>query len=195
MSIDIYQDKQTVSPKELSRDFKDWHDSLGHVFDGHDGFVYRMIGWRRDDGPWIEEVLGRTQTRTVSSRAIGRTFHHSRSCPVPGCSRALVSVPEHYTTDWSGVEQSCDGKKIWINDKSGACIGRLSPMGIDVHAGMEGQLAGTHCLFCAHAEDPSKRTVDFADYVLFVEKMKEHHGVEVNRRLRVAYTPLPSVLA
>ncbi len=58
-------------------------DVRGHLFQGHDGEDYIVSGWVLNDGPLITPVIrGRGGERTVSFRAIGRTFHHQAArCP------------------------------------------------------------------------------------------------------------------
>lgn len=193
MTNDIYLDERTLKPEELAQDV---HPSrlidTGHYFTGWDGMVYRLVGWRRGDGPWMEEIFGRSKTRTVSCNAIGGTFHHHNKCPMPEC-RAWADVGMafrypgglHRTVEWSDVEQTTDGTTIWINSKRGMNIGRLSPRGIDVHHDTRQRLNGGHCLFCEPALNPRQKHVTFAMYVRFCEKMQEHHKVGVSRALPI----------
>jgi len=186
--MNIYDDPRTIPRDQLREKLSAyWLGQMGHAFNGHDGLVYRVVGWRDGDGPWIEEVLGRARTRTISGGAIGATFHHHRMCPV--CNEhplRLAEVDYPYHVEWDGCDQVTDGTTIWINSSDGMCIGRLSPRGIDVHASAERQLEGEHCLHCETAAKPCAKEIAFAMYVQFCAKMKEHHGVEVSRALPVA---------
>lgn len=42
------------------------------------GVTYRLAGFRENDGPWMVDVTGKELPRTVSHRAIGRTFREVR---------------------------------------------------------------------------------------------------------------------
>lgn len=197
--MNIHDDPHTVPLQTLlgetsSRQFV--REILGHFFTGPDGFVYRVIGYRENDGPWIEEVLGRTKTRTISMRAIDRTFHHHKKCSVEACrswsdvqtaGRMIREGGRNVTweTEWSGVQQMTDGRTIWVNAPDGMCIGRLAPAGIDVHAKLQAQQeSGQQCLYCetGNAFAPE---VTFAQYVRFCTEMRSHHEVEISRALPV----------
>lgn len=198
--MNIYDDPQTVlMAKLLETSSRDFLSVLGHYYRGPDGFVYRVIGYRENDGPWIEEVLGRTATRTISLRAIGRTFHHYRKCAAENCDAhfdcdsALRNGFMNRTLEWSGTQQVTDGKTIWINANDGMCIGRLSAKGLDVHASLLGQASGDHCLYCEPGPEPFAEGVTIVQYMRFIEKMKEHHDVEVSHGLHIRILPAPAL--
>ena len=66
-----------------------------------------------------------------------------------------------------------DGRTVWVNDSFALCIGRLSPIGMDVHAKSEQQRKGEHCLDCR-----SVRGLSAQDrWKAFVESMRVHHNV------------------
>jgi hypothetical protein len=163
---------------------------MGHYYRGPDGFVYRMVGWRRGDGLWTEELFGRSPTRTISTRAIDRTFHHHRRCPGDGC-RGARRLRGMHSVEYSGCQQVTDGTTLWINDSSGMCIGRLSPQGIDIHATFDKQMQGEHCLLCEPAG--SAPLVTFAAYVKFCENMERIHGVTVSSALDLRLVSPPPV--
>ncbi len=57
------------------------HHTIGHHFRGYDGKVY-LIDYHGPSGYWIAELTSRTNRRSISERAIGRTFHHHlKTCP------------------------------------------------------------------------------------------------------------------
>lgn len=73
------------------------------------------------------------------------------------------------------ITASPDGGTVWINASDGSCVGRFSKrFGIDVHRSACDQMAGKpECLMCTHV------AADQAGWILFVEAMREHHGVDV----------------
>jgi hypothetical protein len=76
-----------LRPEELTRSERDLVD---HLFRGFGGGVYRLVAWRRNDGPWMVEVQpvpgeARREPFTVSVRAIDQTYHHSRNCGQDNC--------------------------------------------------------------------------------------------------------------
>lgn len=193
----VFDDPQTIPMgKLLEHVHRDWAKETGHVFNGPDGLVYRLVAWRKNDGPWMEEVLARAPTRTISERAIDRSFHHHKVCPVKGCRADVTRRTGPESVRWSGLdkngwpreathEQRTDGRTVWVNADDGMCIGRLSPAGIDIHHGTAGQLAGEHCLFCEPGANPFAKEIPFAMYLKFCVKMQEHHGVGVSWALPV----------
>jgi hypothetical protein len=77
------------------------------------------------------------------------------------------------------VEIVSDGRCVWVNDDQGACIGRFSKRGVDVHRTLAEQLAeGKQCLVCSHGT---------ADWDVFVSAMLEHHGVAVGSEHRPSW--------
>ncbi|RCW65152.1 hypothetical protein [Pseudorhodoferax soli] len=64
---------------------------------------------------------------------------------------------------------------VWVNGYDGSSIGRFSKrFGIDVHRTGTAQLAGEgECLVCTHGP------ADHATWLLFIEAMQQHHGVQV----------------
>ncbi len=193
--MNIYDDPRTVPLADLTTtSHKDFHrDVLGHYY-VKDHLVYRVIGWREGDGPWIEEIFGRSATRTISYAAIDRTFHHHKKCAAPGCRAECDATSKTESVEWSGAQQSTDGRTLWVNGNDGMCIGRLSPQGIDVHASARAQEAGEHCLYCEPGLEPFAKAVTFPMYVRFVEKMKEHHKVEISRAVPIRITA-PALVA
>ena len=75
-------------------------------------------------------------------------------------------------------EITTDGRTVWVN--SSVCLGRFSPLGVDVHQDAEGQMAGgSQCLDCC--QEP--------DWPRFVASMWEHHGVQVTDEYKPAWCP------
>lgn len=74
---------------------------------------------------------------------------------------------------------SADGGTLWVNGGDGSCIGRFSKrFGIDLHNTATDQLAGLpQCLACTHGSAGS------AEWALFRQQMREHHGVEIDDEL------------
>ena len=68
-------------------------DTIGHLFKAWDGKVYRITE-RDQNGFWIEELGNAENRRNISTRAVGRTFHHDRWCE---CDTGL-KYPEGLTT-------------------------------------------------------------------------------------------------
>ena len=67
-----------------------------------------------------------------------------------------------------------DGRTVWVNDNTGCCVGRLSPVGIDVHRTGPDQLKhGTQCLDCAH--DVPKAEM----WAYFVKSMADNRQVTI----------------
>jgi len=73
---------------------------------------------------------------------------------------------------------SSDGVTVWVNN-SYSCIGRFGRYGIDIHRDISEQMEKGECLFCTHQATTKE------DWVTFVAKMKELHGVDVSSK----YTP------
>lgn len=72
-----------------------------------------------------------------------------------------------------------DGVHVWVNDHDGHCIGRFAPQSIDVHAGLDAQLRGEHCLFCITNPAQFKKPLRFGDWFIFCVAMANFHGVDV----------------
>lgn len=83
------------------------------------------------------------------------------------------------------VDIVTDGTTVWVNASDGMCIGRFGPRGIDIHQDTRGQLAGEHCLFCRKSADPLAKRGTRSDWLLFVEKMRALHGVEISKDVAV----------
>jgi hypothetical protein len=63
---------------------------------------------------------------------------------------------------------------VWVNDDSGCCIGRFSPVGVDVHkTGAEQEAGGEQCLDCITGLPPQ------ASWDRFVGSMLKHHDVVI----------------
>lgn len=77
------------------------------------------------------------------------------------------------------VQVSADGTTVWVHSLDGCTVGRFSKIfGMDVHTGMEQQLAGGHqCLHCTH--EPA----GMAEWREFCSLMQEHHGIVVDLQL------------
>lgn len=55
------------------------HSTIGHIFKGWDGKVYKVTAHDRS-GYIVAEVGNPNNNRSISERAIGRTFHHQNYC-------------------------------------------------------------------------------------------------------------------
>src|SRR3546814_1899423 len=85
---------------------------------------------------------------------------------VSGSAEGIASILSH--------DIMSDGMTVWVHDEHGACIGRFSRFGVDVHQDFEGQLAGgPQCLDCCHDLPPKE------SWERFVVSMRNHHGVSV----------------
>lgn len=69
-------------------------------------------------------------------------------------------------------EIASDGRTVWVNSQTGACLGRFGPMGIDIHHDI-GHESGTECLSCTHS--PATLT----DWHRFVLEMKKFYDVAI----------------
>lgn len=56
------------------------HDVIGHHFKAWDSKVYTVES-HDHTGYWVAEVGNQSNRRSISERAIGRTFHHDKKCP------------------------------------------------------------------------------------------------------------------
>jgi hypothetical protein len=74
-------------------------------------------------------------------------------------------------------EISSDGVTVWINEDRGL-IARFGRMGIDIHRTREEDGCLGICLFCTQ----KRATAD--DWDLFVAKVMEHYGIEVDSKFR-----------
>lgn len=73
----------------------------------------------------------------------------------------------------SNSDVESDGVTVWVNERSGYCLGRFGRMGIDVHVDpMDNK--GTQCAFCTHGP------VTALDWDIFKRKMLEVHDVVVD---------------
>jgi hypothetical protein len=72
-----------------------------------------------------------------------------------------------------------DRATVWVNAGDGSCVGRFSKrFGVDVHTTATEQLAGRpECLMCTHGP------ADRAAWLLFVDAMRQHHGIHVPDQL------------
>jgi hypothetical protein len=71
-------------------------------------------------------------------------------------------------------EIQTNGTTVWINARTGECLGRFGPRGIDVHRTVAAQVAGEpECLDCTHTK-PTR-----VDWQRFVAAMAMHHGIGV----------------
>ena len=68
-----------------------------------------------------------------------------------------------------------DERRVWVHNSQGDCIGRFDArMGIDIHNSTANQIVSSiQCLFCTHGIQSKE------SYNLFVEKMKEFHGLSI----------------
>jgi hypothetical protein len=69
-------------------------------------------------------------------------------------------------------EITTNGATVWVNGATGL-LGRFGIHGIDIHRKLEEQSEKGQCLFCTH------ETTTGHDWMTFVAKMKEFHGIEV----------------
>lgn len=70
------------------------------------------------------------------------------------------------------VQSSKDGR-VWVNGRF-SLIGRFGPNGIDIHMEETGRCESQHCLYCTRG--PTSE----ANYDMFVSKMNEHHGIDID---------------
>jgi len=75
------------------------------------------------------------------------------------------------------AETTTDGRTVWVHGADGACIGRFSPFGNDVHSNLSGQMDGRTCLDCTKAPDWKR----------FVREMRRRHGVRVPKSMRPSW--------
>jgi hypothetical protein len=72
-----------------------------------------------------------------------------------------------------------NGRTVWANSgETGACLGRFSRFGIDIHHDIAEQDEKGQCLHCTHTEPTLE------DWDVFKEKMKEHFDVVVTNEHR-----------
>lgn len=88
--------------------------------------------------------------------------------------------------DHECVQIHTDGRTVWVNGPNGL-LGRLGPVGIDVHADTGPSLSGLHCLDCGPL--PEK------PWEAFVVSMKEHHGVVVGDEWQPLWSKCPRVVS
>lgn len=85
--------------------------------------------------------------------------------------KELVRWSESLEAD---VQILSDGRTCWVNAPTGECIGRWSPVGVDVHRQLRDQLDGQgQCLDC----------VDGGSWRYFLDSMERHYGVEIPETL------------
>lgn len=78
-------------------------------------------------------------------------------------------------TETKNYQILSDGRTVWINWKDGMCIGRFSPVGVDIHLDAKGQRkSGRECLDCF----PRTANLD-TDWRKFTEGMQFHYKVLV----------------
>ena len=178
--IDWRNDPRTMNEEQLAALHPDARREIGHYFNGPDGFVYRLVAWRKNDGPWIEEV-GRGATRTISSAAISRTFHHHRLCP---CDRRWFGLNNHKLGElangfeWSNTVGQTDGFTLWLNTPSEVCLGRLSAVGAEVY-----DATGEQLLWSAPGKQPEAQFASFHEAIAFERQMVERHGVGLSQAI------------
>jgi len=79
-----------------------------------------------------------------------------------------------------------DGSTVWVHDASdGSCTGRFGRLGIDIHRPASQHTALGQCLLCTHGPTGP------AEWLRFVEAMKDIYGVTVSDRHRPQYIPDP----
>lgn len=71
-------------------------------------------------------------------------------------------------------ELTTDGVTVWINSAHGVCLARFGRGGVDVHTDYEAQAAGKTCLRCSTTPD----------WGMFVEAVRDHHGIDVPEAAR-----------
>lgn len=200
--MNIYDDPQTLRPEQFEKMLTEFEiEPIGHYFLGHDGLVYRVIGYRIGDGPWVQEVLGRSfgttpSTRTISRSAIGRTFHHHRKCPMPGCRAAEdVQSAEQYgpmrEIFWCNATQRLDENQtaieITVPMGDQTCIaGILNAEGSFVRKGFN------HSLM---ARATPNTPIRFETYLEFCADMFREWDVVVSRAFPIKFAePTPIAL-
>jgi hypothetical protein len=70
-----------------------------------------------------------------------------------------------------------DGITVWVNGSQGN-LARFGRNGIDIHRPPLQMLQKGECLYCTHEK------VTAADWDLFVAKVKEHYGIEIEEQYR-----------
>ncbi len=86
------------------------------------GLRYRLVGFRRGDGPWMVETTGKELPRTVSIRAIGRTFHEVPAYrPVPG-KLTVDHQNRIVTVKWYGTDSSGEYVEVQLAGSYGAHV-------------------------------------------------------------------------
>ena len=78
----------------------------------------------------------------------------------------------HPHVETATYEITTNGTTVWVNGATGL-LGRFGIHGIDIHRKLEEQSEKGQCLFCTH------ETTTGHDWMTFVAKMKELHGIEV----------------
>jgi len=200
--MNIYDDPRTLRPEQFEKDLTEFQrEPIGHYFTGHDGFVYRVIGFRMGDGPWVQEVWGRSlgttpSTRTISSNAIGRTFHHHKKCSMPGCRAAEdVQSAEHFgpmlEICWCNSTQRLDESQTAVEitvpmGEQTCVVGILNAHGAYVRKGFNQSLTA---LASPHMP------IRFEIYLLFCIEMLREWDVVVSRALPIKFAePTPIAL-
>jgi hypothetical protein len=80
-----------------------------------------------------------------------------------------------------------DGRTVWVNGDDGACWGRFSRFGIDVHKkGKDQHADGDSCLDCVPGE------MDWAGWEHFKASMLHHHDVTVTDHHAPQYLERPA---
>ena len=181
--IDWLADPRTFTPEQVKTQLPmDTQREIGCYVDGADGFIYRIVGWRHNDGPWIKEVLGRGHTpiRTISLGAVGRTFHHHRFCP---CSRRHYSWELGERSEpviWTGAAQYSDGFTAWVADQhSGSCIGRISAKGAEIF------YIGNETVWSAAGQQPNAQFASFEELIAFEAQLRERFSIQLSRAVPI----------
>lgn len=82
-------------------------------------------------------------------------------------------------------EITTDGRVVWINGPAN-CLGRFGLQGIDIYLPLGQQTPDNAHFFSTQGPTSA------AEWSLFVEKMREHHGIDVPAHYRPARCGLPN---
>lgn len=181
-AIDWRSDERTYNAHELDTLPVDTRRIMGCYYDGADGFVYRMLGWRRNDGPWIGEVLGRgsTPVRTISLGAVGRTFRHHRFCPCHERSFRWEVGERGEPVTWAASQQSSDGYTLWVaDDSTGSCLGRFSAAGYEIFS------RSSEPVLSVPGSKPTEKFGSFAELLAFEFELNMRYKITLSRAVSI----------
>lgn len=78
-------------------------------------------------------------------------------------------------------ETLTDGRTVWVNGVSGACLARFSRSGIDVHYDISDDMAPQHCFDCVAGP------TDLAAWGRFQHSVMACHGIDVGDEFMPAF--------